>query len=61
MALTIAEAYSNLNIVLDNLRKQSAENELIESVVLAQKSLLAIEMIGIASQKEHSLNKINEN
>jgi len=46
---TIPETYSNLNQIIQILEKQHTEKYLIESIKIAQKALLSIELMGIAS------------
>lgn len=42
----------NLYTVIDIMKSQKMPTELINSLLLAQKSLLAIEMMGIATHKQ---------
>jgi hypothetical protein len=48
---TIAETYSNLNKVLELLKKQHTETNLIESVKVAQQYLISLELMAIAANK----------
>jgi len=46
---TISQTYSNLNQLIQILEKQHIETYLIESIKTAQKALLSLELMGIAS------------
>lgn len=46
---TIPQTYSNLNQLIQILEKQHIEEYLIESIKIAQKALLSLELMGIAS------------
>lgn len=46
---TISQTYSNLNQLIQILEKQQIETHLIESIKTAQKALLSLELMGIAS------------
>ena len=49
---TIPETYTNLYTVIEILEKHKADIKLIESVKTAQKYLLSLELMAIASNKE---------
>lgn len=54
--LSRAEAYYNLSEIIKLMREQKIEAKLIESVEIAQKSLLAIEIMGLISYTEEEVN-----
>lgn len=47
--LSIPKVYQNLSKVIELLVLQKADSYLVESVLIARNNLLAVEMMGIAS------------
>jgi hypothetical protein len=58
----IPQTYSNLNQLILILEKQHIDKHFIESIKIAQKALLSLELMGIASnyyKNESKLNHLN--